>query len=99
MAVPYDSTNRASMPDEATYTLLNELEDFLIAELPDAEGYLNLGSQTADSQREIYFACQGFRKPSKVLYDLQTRYAAVLDVSYEIYKDKYWQSFERFSVY
>ena len=97
VAVPYDGTDRGGMPDEATYALLNELEDILIAELPDAEGYLNLGRQTADSQREIYFACQDFRKPSKVLYQLQTRYADTLDVTYEIYKDKYWQSFERFT--
>ena len=99
VAVPYDGTDRAGMPDETTYALLNELEDALIAELPDVDGYLNLGRETANSQREIYFACQDFRKPAKVLYDFQTRYADTLDMTYEIYKDKYWQSFERFSIH
>lgn len=98
VTVPYDGTGRRGMPNQETYALLNELEEALIAELPDSEGYLNLGRQTADSQREIYFACREFRQLSKVLYALQTRYAAQLEVSYEIYKDKYWQSFERFGL-
>lgn len=96
--VPYDGTDRNGMPDKETYALLDDLEDELVAELPETEGYLNLGRQTADNQREIYFACRDFRKPSKVLYLLQTQYANTLDITYEIYKDKYWQSFERFGV-
>ena len=38
----------------------------IVEELKDFEGYLNIGRQTADSVREIYFACKEFRKPSKV---------------------------------
>ncbi|AII53489.1 DUF695 domain-containing protein [Hymenobacter sp. APR13] len=96
--VTYEDINNSGMPDDETYALLDTLEDELLAELPDIGGYLNLGRQTADSQREIYFACRDFRKPSKVLYLLQTQYASTLEVTYEIYKDKYWQSFERFGV-
>lgn len=95
--IPYNGEESNGMPDEVTYALLDELEEAIVAELPEAEGYLNLGRQTADSQREIYFVCQDFRKPSKVLYQIQSDYAQNLDVTYEIYKDKYWQSFERFS--
>jgi hypothetical protein len=98
VTVPYDGTERRGMPDQATYEQLNALEDVLLAELPEAEGYLNLGRQTADGEREIYFACREFRKPSKVLHALRTRYADHLEVAYEIYKDKYWQSFKRFGV-
>ena len=95
--IPYDGTSRNGMPDSDTYQLLNQLEDELIAELPDHEGYLNVGRQTANGSREIYFACQSFRKPSKVLYQFQQYYAGTLNLEYSLYKDKYWQTFERFS--
>jgi hypothetical protein len=98
VGVPYDGEHSNGMPDDQTYASLDELEDAIVSELPEEEGYLNLGRQTADSRREIYFACQDFRKPSKVLYYLQTRYAQTLEVTYEIYKDKYWQSFKRFTI-
>jgi hypothetical protein len=85
------------MPDQKTYELLNQLEEDLIAELPDHEGYLNIGRQTADGSREIYFACQNYSKPSKVLYQFQTYYEGSLDLEYSLYKDKYWRTFERFT--
>ena len=97
VTIPYDASARNGMPDPEMYQLLNELEDELIAELPDHDGFLNVGRQTADGSREIYFACQSFRKPSKVLYHFQTRYAETFALEYSIYKDKYWQTFERFS--
>jgi hypothetical protein len=97
VTIPFDGTQRNGMPDSETYELLNQLEDELIAELPDHEGFLNVGRQTASGSREIYFACQDFRKPSKVLYQFQTRYADTLALEYSLYKDKYWQTFERFT--
>jgi hypothetical protein len=68
-----------------------------MAELKDFEGYLNIGRQTAKNVREIYVACRDFRKPSKVLFEVQKKHARQLKVSYDIYKDKYWQSFNRFN--
>ncbi|UOG77192.1 DUF695 domain-containing protein [Hymenobacter tibetensis] len=99
VGIPYDGEYSNGMPDDETYATLDELEDAIVSELPEGEGYLNLGRQTADSRREIYFACQDFRKPSQVLYQVQTHYAQILEVTYEIYKDKYWQSFRRFNSY
>ncbi|PWB22833.1 DUF695 domain-containing protein, partial [Flavobacterium sp. HTF] len=46
-----------------------------------------------DGKREIYFACKEFRKPPKVLNSIIKKYGNTLEISYEIYKDKYWQSF------
>ncbi len=85
------------MPDEETYHLLSEIEDNILKELKDFEGYLNIGRQTADSIREIYFACKDFRKPSKVLYQIQCDYAEKIDIGFDVFKDKYWQSFNRFN--
>ncbi len=87
--------NENSMPDKETYELMNIFEDKLMLELKDSEGYLNIGRQTADSSREIYFACKDFRLPSKILTKFQSDFKTSLNVDYDIYKDKYWQSFNR----
>jgi hypothetical protein len=96
IGIKYNGKGNNGMPDNETYQLLNALEEDINKELHDSDGYLNLGRQTADSSRHIYFACKDFRKPSKVLHGIQKQYAGRLDLSYDIYKDKYWQSFERF---
>lgn len=94
--IKFDGKNNNGMPNNATYELLNKFEDNLILELKDSEGYLNIGRQTADSERIIYFACKDFRKPSKLLHALTKNYKDKLDFTFDIYKDKYWQSLERF---
>ena len=66
-------------------------------ELKDVDGYLNIGRQTANGEREIYFACKDFRKPSKIFFKIQTNYSNSFEIDYDIYKDKYWQSFNRFN--
>lgn len=96
--INYDGDANNGMPDDATQQLLNEFEEDILKDLRDHEGYLNIGRQTADNSREIYFACKDFRKPSKILSDLIKQYADSAAISYDIYKDKYWQSFERFEV-
>lgn len=94
--IKYDGDDDSGMPDAETYALLNTFEDEITHELKDFDGYLNIGRQTADSERKIYFACKDFRKPSRILFDLTKKYTGKLDLMYDIYKDKYWQSFERF---
>ncbi|SEN07534.1 Family of unknown function [bacterium A37T11] len=88
--------NGSGMPDEPTYTLLNIFEDDMVQELQGSNAYLYIGRETANGEREVYFACTEFRKPSKVMDDLLVRYADKLTVSYDIYKDKYWRSFDRY---
>ena len=53
---------------------MNDFEEKLILELKDSDGYLNVGRQTGDSSREIYFACKDFRLPSKILTKFQSDY-------------------------
>ncbi len=88
--------NENGMPDQETYDLMNTFEDDLLLELKDSEGHLNIGRETADGLREIYFACKGFRTPSKVLDQFQSDYKDKLNIKFRIFKDKYWQSFNRF---
>lgn len=94
--IPYNGSNNNGMPNEETYQLLDEVENNITEQLKDFDGYLNIGRQTANNVREIYFACRDFRKPSKVLFEIQKKYAAQFKISYDIYKDKYWQSFDCF---
>jgi hypothetical protein len=92
----YDGEKNEGMPDTETLGLLEEIESKILEELKDSDGYLNIGRQTANSVREIYFACKDFRKPSKVLHEIQRHYADRIEITYDIYNDKYWQSFNRF---
>jgi len=88
--------NENGMPDNLTYALLNEIEDEIMSYLKDLDGYLNIGRQTADSSRVIYFACKDYRIPSKVFSQIQKKYYKKYSIDFDIYKDKYWKSFDRF---
>lgn len=94
--IKYDGENNNGMPDEGTYRLLEEIEDKILEDLKDFEGYLNIRRETADGTREIYFACREFRKPSKVLEQIKLTYGDRLNLDFDIYKDKYWQTFNRY---
>jgi hypothetical protein len=91
--IPFDGSNNNGMPDEETYQLLNNIEDEIMLYLKDLDGYLNVGRETSEGMREIHFACKGFRKPPKVLDAIIKKYNQ-FEINYEIYKDKYWQSFK-----
>jgi hypothetical protein len=94
--IKYPGKNNNGMPDDKTYQRLNEIEDKIMRELQDFEGYLNIGRQTTDNTREIYFACKDFRKPSKIFHQLLTDKLIGFEITYDIYKDKYWKTFNRF---
>lgn len=92
----YDGSNNNGMPQEDDYNILNEIEENLQKELLAIGGYLHIVRQTANNERDIYFACKDFRLPSKVFFATQKNYCDKFEISYDIYKDKYWQSFDRF---
>lgn len=94
--IKYDGRQNSGLPDQETFELLDEIEDRLMALLSAEHGYLNIGRETGSNLRVIYFACKEFRKPAKTVYDIQKEYAGRLELSYEIFKDKYWKSLSRF---
>jgi hypothetical protein len=96
VAIPFEDCNNGGLPDEKTYKLLDEIEEEIMSDLPDSEGFLNLGRETVNNKREIFFACKDFRKPTKAADELIKRYNSVFEISYEIYKDKYWQTFKHY---
>lgn len=85
------------MPDDARLSELDGIGEDILKKLKDTDGYLYVGRQTAEGIRDIYFACRDFRKPSLVIHELALRYHAKFDITYDIYKDKYWQCFNRFT--
>lgn len=96
VTLEYNGENNGGMPDKDTLAELEQVEENIIAQLKDTDGYLNIGRQTAENSRELYFSCKDFRKPSKVLHRLIQTHTGNLKITYDIYKDKYWQSFDRF---
>lgn len=96
MTIKYDGSENNGMPDNEDYESIGNIEEEMMALLVDKEGYLNVGRQTSKNEREIYFSCKDFRKPSKVFYETQQKYFGKFEIEFDIYKDKYWQTLERF---
>ena len=93
----YDGNNNDGFPEEDVYQLLNEIEDNLVVELKDYEGYLNIGRETGDNSRDVYFACKDFRKPCKLIDQRIDSTGDKVALKYEVYKDKYWRYFDNYS--
>lgn len=97
LTIEYNGDNNNGLPNKSDYELCQQIEEDIMKELKDSNGYLNIGRQTADNEREIYFACKDFRKPSKVLSSFESQYKSQLPIRFKIYKDKYWLSLNRFN--
>ncbi len=94
--IKYGGENNNGFPDEKTYKFLDLIENDITIKLKDFEGYLNIGRETVDNLREIYITCKEFRKPCKVADKIVKKYSNNIEINYEIYKDKYWSSLNRF---
>jgi len=70
MEFKYDGSERNGMPEPETTALMEEIQDSALAHLKDEDGYLYIGRETGNNNREVYWACKDFRKPSKVFYEL-----------------------------
>ncbi|MDQ0067946.1 DUF695 domain-containing protein [Chryseobacterium lathyri] len=93
----YDGKNNNGFPEEADYNTMNAIEDYAIEHLSSKDGHLYIGRETADNSKSIYFASKDFRRSSKV-FDQIIKENPQYKISLEIYKDKYWQSFEHYNV-
>ena len=96
LKIHYEGQHNNGLPSEPVFELLNEIENNIMEYLQDQEGYLNVGRQTADCVREVYWYCIDFRKPSKVLDYIKNQYQDQIKITFDIYKDKYWQYLHRF---
>lgn len=96
--MPYTSKGNNGLPLEEELALMESVENTILEELKDFEGYLQIGRETANNNRTLFFACREFRKPSKVMHEIQKKVASEVKISYEIFKDKYWRSVNKFMV-
>lgn len=94
--MPYDGQNSNGMPPAQVYEQLENIEQELLAELKDVDGYLNIGRETGNNLRTMYFASKDFRKPSKVIDQIIEKYHKDFDIDVSIFKDKYWRSLNKF---
>ena len=94
----YGDNGLNGMPDEGTLSLLEDIENDILSKLKDRNGYLFIGRQTAEGVRVLYFCCKDFRKPAKVLHYIFQKYNNEIAIEYDLFKDKYWVSFNRFLV-
>jgi len=90
MEIKFDDSQNNGLPAEPVYELMNEFDNEALKLLPDIEGYLNLGRETHNGTRKMYYACKEFRHASKTIAALIKSYHGKLDASYDIFKDKYW---------
>lgn len=96
LIIGYDQDLENGLPSDEDMEMLEIIEDALMEKLVSKEGNIYLGRETASYEREIFFVCKDFRKVSKEFYIVQQIHGTYFDITYDIYKDKYWQSFERF---
>lgn len=97
VTISYKGENNSGMPGEKTYELLEKIEQEILKELKDVDGYLNIGRQTAAGERTIYFACKDFRKPAKTMDVIMKSYQDKVKINSELFKDKYWKSVQHFN--
>jgi hypothetical protein len=88
--IKFDGKENEGLPNEADNNLMNQFEDQVLLQLPDKEGYLNIGRETYNNTRTIYFACKEFRHSSKTMAALIKAHGEKLNITYDIFKDKYW---------
>lgn len=94
--VPYDGSKNNGLPEEASNKDLWDLETRIAELLKSEDGYILIGHASVAGCRTMYFACKDFRKPSKVIHQMSVD-EPQWKISYDIYKDKYWTSFNRFN--
>jgi hypothetical protein len=94
--IPYDGKRNNGLPEDSMMELLESIESEITRRFEPEIGILYIGRQSAKNMRSIYFACREFRIPSKILSVVQQEFLPETEIQYEINKDKYWQTFNRF---
>lgn len=97
ITINYSRNQTNGMPDRRTFQKMDQFERELCSLLLDSNGYLNVGRQTYNGIRTIYFACVEFRYASRIARLMIAEYKNEIEADYDICRDKYWITLERFS--
>ncbi|MCG8326659.1 MAG: DUF695 domain-containing protein [Chitinophagales bacterium] len=98
LEIYFDDGLENGMPNKDTQLLLENIQEALQEELQEQNGHISIGRLTANKTRTIYFACKDFRPASKAFYKLEQKHKDITKMNYEIYKDKYWQTLNQYSI-
>jgi len=88
----FDGDKHNGLPDEKTIQLFDKIEDDITIKLNETDGYLKIGSITGLNMRAIHFVCIDFRKPSKLLHEIKNQNNSLIDIDFNVIKDKYWEN-------
>lgn len=91
----YDGDGNDGLPEKEDFEKLSDIEDKAIEELKEKE-YLYIGRETTDNVKESYFAGKDFRQISKVFKSIKDNNPKY-KISFNIFKDKYWQYFKYYN--
>ncbi|MCG2612924.1 DUF695 domain-containing protein [Terrimonas sp. NA20] len=97
ITINYAGNHINGMPDKQMFRKMDRFEKDLCDLLVDEKGYLNIGRQTYNGMRTVYFACAEFRHASRIAKLMIAEYRGVIDADYTICRDKYWMTVEKFS--
>ncbi len=95
ITIKYENGNNG-IPDRNTSALLERIEEDISGNVGDTGNCLMLGRKTYNDTRTIYFACKEFRGISKKVSLIEHAYREKINISYDIYKDKYWITMNQF---
>lgn len=96
IAITYDTSRADGLPDDEGSDKLQALEDAFFRQLKGSDGYLYLGKESSDGVQDVFFACCEYRKSSRIVADIIAGYDGAFELDYNIYKDKYWRTFEEY---
>lgn len=97
LSVILESVSENNIIDDSTALLINQIHDDLEKMLPENKGNIFIGWHKVNGNIEIFYACQEFRGPSVAMREIEANFGNKLKVSYDIFKDKYWRTFEWYS--
>ena len=92
----YIPANESGFPDADNFDLMVSVEEKIEERLMQRPGFIFLGTETVNGIREAFFACRDFRYASEVMDEFIEAYADKLNMRMEFFKDRYWQSFEKY---
>jgi len=86
---------RDGLPENKTLAFMEEIEEEVRALIPDND-FLDIGRETSGNNRSIYFASREFRAMARAADTISNKYANKMEIEWDVYKDKYWQSLDAF---
>lgn len=97
-AITYESSLHDGFPDEVVLQSLEQLEQDLLDNLPLERGFIHIGRQTSGGVREIFFTTKDYDMLARVFYRIKDLYTNEFEINTDIYKDKYWRTFDKYRV-